>query len=545
MIVARVVAAGVVASLALVACSESPSPDGGGAAPSGPVGRGGTLVAAIDSDPGVLNPAITTSGATHTASELMFNGLVSYVPGEEPQPELAESWDVEEGGALYRFRLRDGVTWQDGEPFTSADVKFTFEKLLFELHSRTKASVGAAIESITTPDQRTVEFRFREPYAPLLRQLDVTEAPILPHHVYGTGDPLENPANTKPVGTGPFMLEEYRPDEEIRLVANPDYFEKGLPKIGKVVMRIIPDPANQVVALESGEVDWLFGVPGPDLSRLQGSGDFDFLRTAVNPGGANCIMTVSFNLERPMFQDVRVRRALAMALDRQQFLDRVLFGQGTVAEAPISSGIPEAHAAGLEGMPTFDRAGAEQLLDAAGWRRDGDRVRKADGVKGVQDGTPLTFDFLHFPNFAGYGQLFKAQLAAVGAEVELAPLEPPVFAETVFTARKFDTNIISYCNGADPEIGVRRMYVSSNIGPVPFSNSSAYRNEEVDRLFDEARATVDEAQRSETYRAIQERLVEDMPYVWLVETESTRVFSARCTGFSASGHFAKTASCTT
>lgn len=544
MIAARALGLGVALSLVLAACAGSAEPDGERGSAKKPQ-RGGTLVAAIDSDPGGLNPAITTSGATHTASELMFNGLVSYVPGQEPQPELAESWEVEEGGALYRFRLRRGVVWHDGEPFTASDVVFTFEKLLFKFHSRTAASVGAAIESITAPDDATVEFRFAQPYAPLLRQLDVTEAPILPEHVYGEGDPLENPANNQPVGTGPFKLAEYRPDTEIRLVANPDYFEDGLPRLDKVVMRIIPDPANQVIALESGEVDWLFGVPGPDLQRLEDSGDFDFLPTTVNPGGSNCVMTVSFNLERPMFQDVRVRRALAMALDRQQFVERVLFGQGKVAEAPISSGIPGANASGLADLPAFDRAGAERLLDEAGWRRDGDGVRTAEGVPGVKDGTRLSFDFLHFPNFAAYGQLLKAQLDEVGADVKLVPLEPPVFAETVFSARDFDTNIISYCNGADPEIGVKRMYVSSTIGPVPFSNSSAYRNDEVDRLFDEARATLDEGERSEIYRQIQERLVQDMPYVWLVETRSTRVFTNRCRGFSPSGHFAKTASCDT
>lgn len=544
MIAARALGLGVAVALVLAGCADNGQPEGKDRSAKKPQ-RGGTLVAAIDSDPGGLNPAITTSGATHTAAELMFNGLVSYLPGEEPQPELAESWEVEEGGALYRFRLRQGVVWHDGEPFTASDVVFTFEKLLFKFHSRTAASVGAAIESITAPDDATVEFRFAEPYAPLLRQLDVTEAPILPEHVYGQGDPLENPANNQPVGTGPFKLEEYRPDTEIRLVANPDYFEEGLPRLDAVVLRIIPDPASQVVALESGEVDWLFGVPGPDLERLEDSGDFDFLPTTVNPGGSNCVMTVSFNLDRPMFQDVRVRRALAMALDRQQFVERVLFGQGKVAEAPISSGIPGAHAAGLAGMPAFDRAGAERLLDEAGWRREGDGVRRAEGVSGVDDGTRLSFDFLHFPNFAGYGQLLKAQLDEAGADVTLVPLEPPVFAETVFSARDFDTNIISYCNGADPEIGVKRMYVSSTIGPVPFSNSSAYRNDEVDRLFDEARATLDEGQRSELYRQIQERLVQDMPYIWLVETRSTRVFTSRCRGFSPSGHFAKTASCDT
>nr|MDQ3611839.1 ABC transporter substrate-binding protein [Actinomycetota bacterium] len=456
--------------------------------------------------------------------------------------ELAESWEVLENGALYRFDLRDGVTWHDGKPFTSADVKFTYEKMLLPLHSRTKASIGAALASITTPDPDTVEFRFKQPYAPLLLQLDVTEGPILPMHLYEGTDIMKNPANAKPVGTGPFKLTSYAPGSELRFAANEDYFKPDLPYLDEVVMRIVPDKGNQVVALESGEVDWLFGVSGPDLKRLKESGNFGFLETAVNPGGSNCIMTVSFNLERPMFQDVRLRRALGHALDREQFLERVLFGQGKVAEAPISSGIPFAHADDLD-VPEFDRAEAEKLLDEAGWKRAGTATRTSSGVTGVPDGTPLAFDFVAFPTFSSYAQLLRAQLAEVGAEVTLVPLEPPVFADTVFKARNFDTNIISYCNGADPEIGVKRMFTTANIGPVPFSNSSAYRNPEVDRLFDEARTTVETGARTEIYKTLQEQVVEDLPYLWIVETESSRVFADTCQGFGPSGHFAETAFC--
>jgi peptide/nickel transport system substrate-binding protein len=535
-------------SLVAMACADSGTDDGGDAqggttttATEEPV-RGGTLVAAIDSDPGQLNPAITTSGSVHTASELMFNGLVALSPELEPVPELAESWEVEDDGALYRFQLRDDVTWHDGEPFTSADVKYSFEEVLVKLHSRTKASVGNALESIETPDEHTIEFRFTEPYAPLLQQLNVTEAPILPRHVYEGTDPQENPANSAPVGTGPFKFASYDPGQEVVLDANPDYFKEDLPYLDRVVLRVIPEEGNQVVALESGDVDWLFGVPGPDLSRLQDSDDFGFLETSVNPGGANCIMTVSFNLERPIFQDQDVRTALAHGLDREQFLSRVEFDQGQVAEAPIHSGIPFAHAEDLD-MPTFDREEAERLLDEAGWVRGGDGTRTAQGVEGVDDGTPLAFDFLAFPTFSQYGELFRAQLAEVGADVRLETLEPPVFADTVFVNRDFDTNVISYCNGTDPEIGVRRMYISSNIGPVPFSNAAAYSNPEVDRLFDEASTTVDPDDRSPIYREIQEIVVEDLPYFWLVETVSTRAYRADCQGFQEAGHFAETAFC--
>lgn len=515
----------------------SPDPSGSGA-----TGGGGTLVLAIDSDPGHLNPAITTSGGTHTASELIYNGLVELGEDLEPLPELAESWTVEEDGAVYTFKLRDGVTWHDGEPFTSADVKFSFEEVLLKFHSRTRASVGPVLDSIETPDDLTVVFNFSEPYAPLLGQLDVTEAPIVAQHIYEGSDPQENPANIEPVGTGPFRFVSYAPDSEIRLERNPDYWKPGLPKLDEVVMRVNPEKGSQVIALEAGDVQWLWGVPGPDQPRLDEDPNIEFLRTDRNPGGSNCIMTMSFNLERPMFADLNVRKAIAHALDRDAFLERVLFGEGRVAEAPISSGIGWAHAADLP-MPGFDTAEAERLLDEAGWTRDGEGTRTAQGVEGVEDGTPLAFDFVHFPSFARYGELLRTQLQQVGAEVELRPLEPPVFAPTVFTERDFDTNIISYCNGTDPEIGVRRMFDSAQIGEVPFSNAAAYENAEVDRLFAEAASTVDQAQRAELYREIQEIVVEEQPYVWIVETSATRAFRTNCSGFKAYGLFAEEATC--
>src|SRR5262247_1246508 len=123
--------------------------------------RGGTLVVAIPSDPGHLNPAITTSGATHTAAELLYNGLLGRDERGNPLPELAESWQVEQGGAVYRVRLQPDVKWHDGTPFTSADVKFSFEDVLLKFHARTKASMGSVLAAIETPDERTVVFRFK------------------------------------------------------------------------------------------------------------------------------------------------------------------------------------------------------------------------------------------------------------------------------------------------------------------------------------------------------------------------------------------------
>lgn len=385
-------------------------------------------------------------------------------------------------------------------------------------------------------------FRFKQPYAPLLQQLDVTEAPIIPMHLYAGSDPAENPVNAAPVGTGPFAFVSYTPDSEIRLKRNAAYWAEDQPRLDEVVMRVIPETGSQIIALEKGEVDWVWGVPGPDESRLDADPNIELLRTDRNPGGSNCIMTVSFNLEKPILQDLRVRQAIAHAIDRQQYVDKILFGQGRVAAAPISSGIPWAHAPGLA-MPAFDTAAAGSLLDDAGWAAGTDGMRTAAGVKDVADGTPLSLDFVHFPSFGRYGELLRTELAAVGIELSLKPLDPPVFAETVFTNRAFDTNIISYCNGPDPEIGVRRMFDSAQIGKVPFSNAAAYSDPAVDALFDTAQQTVDLKARGATYREISEKVIAAQPYVWIVETSGVRGYRLPCTGFQAYAQFAQAATC--
>ncbi len=503
---------------------------------------GRVLVAAIDADPGQLNPAITTNGGVHTAAGLLYDGLVELDSALKPVPGLALRWAIEEDGALYRFHLRPGVRWHDGERFTAADVTFSFDSLLLRYHARTRASLAHVIAAIEAVDDSTVEFRFRQPYAPLLQQLNVVEAPILPRHLFAGADPLNHRANRAPVGTGPYRFASHRPDVEIRYMANDDWYG-GRPDIDHVVLRVIPDPGSQVLALEAGEVDWLFGVPGPERARLRANPAIRFIETSVNPGGSNCITNVALNLDRPLLGDVRMRRALAHAIDRDQFVERVLFGAGRAADAPISSAIPFAHAAGLP-VPAWDTAAAGRLLDGLGWRRGSDGMRVARGVAGIEDGTRLMIGFTQFPSYAPYGDLLRAQLRAVGIELRLVSLEQAVFVETVFTARDFDTAIISYCNGTDPEIGVRRMFVSSSIAPVPFSNAAGYRDAVMDSLWDLAGRALESDTRARLYRQIQELAVRDLPYLSLVETRATRAYRTRCSGFTSASHFAATARCT-
>ena len=503
--------------------------------------RAHTLVAAITTDPGHLNPAITTNGGVHTAADLLYDGLVSIGDDLKPQPALAERWAVEDGGARYRFFLRHDVKWHDGTPFTAADVKFSFDSVLLRFHSRTRASLGPILLHIDTPDDFTVVFQFKRPYAPLLAQLDVSEGPIIPRHLYAGTDPLKSPVNMAPVGTGPYRFVSYTHGAEIRYAANEQYFQR-VPSISSVVLRVIPDGSTQVAALEAGEVDWLFGVPGPDRARLKRDPRIRLEQTAVSPGGGNCITTVGFNLDKPVFRDVRVRHGIAQALDRQQFVDRVAFGDGRMADAPISSAIAFAHASDLH-MPGFDTVEADRLLTAAGWGRTGAGTRVAHGVPAVSDGTPFVITFKVMSGMAPYGELLRAQLRRVGVDLRVVALEPVVFAQTVFTARDFDVSIAPYCQGIDPQIGVQRMFLTSSIAKVPFSNMAGYSNVTMDSLFDAAGSALDITERKRLYREIQALAVKDQPYIWLVETTSTRAHTSRCTGFGPSSHFAATATC--
>lgn len=488
-----------------------------------------TVVVAVPADPGHLNPAITTGSPTHAVADSLFNGLLSLDEKGEPQADLAVRWSLSEDGLRARFELARDATWHDGQPVSAADVKFTFEKVLLRHHARTRASLGPVLESVEVVDSATVEFRLKRPYPALLQQLDVTEAPILPRHVYSAGEIEQNPANVKPVGSGPFRFESYAKDDRVMLARNPRYFKLGLPRIERLAFRVIPDATVQAQALAAGEIDFVGRVAASEIARLQRSERVTLSDVRFGPGGGNCIMTLGFNLDRPALQAREVREAFAAAIDRRQFVERLLLDHGRVADAPISSGIGWAHDAGAFPASLHDPARAKTLLDAAGLKPDSDGVR-------------LTVELVQFASFGRYADLLRDQLGAVGIRVRPRLIDPAAMVDAVFRQRNFDLTLISYCNGSDPEIGLRRMYVSSNIGNIPFSNAAAYRNKEVDDLFETAGSTVNRDRRAEAYRAMQRIVVRDLPYIWLVETDFTVAWKNDLTDFAAwSGQFAERA----
>ena len=497
----------VIAALTFAGCSRGP------AARAEPV----TLVVSLNGDPGALNPAVTTSGNTHPVTDQVFNGLVGLDESLSPVPELAESWSLEDEGRTYRFALRRGVTWHDGAAFTSADVKFTFEEALLKYHSRTRAALQDLVERIETPDDHTVTFRLRRAYSPLLQRLDVVEASIIPKHVYAGQDLLAGEATRHPIGTGPFRFVSYAPADRVVLERNPTYFRKGFPGVDRLVFRIVPTAGTAVAALEKGEIDYVGGVAGPEVDRLRKTPGIAVVSGTGGSGGSVCEDVLIPNLARHPLDDLRVRRAIAMAIDRQFIVNRVYFGQGRPATGPISHLLAWAYTPDVRQYP-HDPAAAMRLLDEA-------------GLKPGRDGERLALTFTHAQTAQRLGQALREQLKTVGITLNLQTVDFNAAVDQVFVKKNFDLGMASFCNGADPDIGVRRVYVSSNIGPFPFSNGAGYRNPRVDALFDEASQFQDRGERRSRYVEIQKILTEDVPYFWLIDSEGWRAYRTAFTGF--------------
>lgn len=541
--------------------------------------RGGTLVAVGFPGPlpaqNTLNPAVNTQGGMQQAAGLLFNGLVEIDDKAEPVPSLATRWDVRDGGRTYEFTLREGVKWHDGTPLTAADVKFSYEAALLRNHARTQSSIGPALAkrcapapappncpSIETTEATggqpgKVLFRFGEPYAPLLQQVTHTDGAIIPKHVWDGKPPPTAatpwPPGQNPIGTGPYKFVSHNASE-IVFERNPDYFQKPLPYLDRVVQRAIPTPAAQVQALTAGEVDWLWSVRGQDLPALRSNPNVRVVTGSQSAGGStNCVLKLAFNLAQkgvppaqvregippahPVLGDVRVRQAIAHGLKTDEYVQKVLQNDGgRLATGPIHSAMGWAHADAP--IPKFDQAQARRLLDQAGWTSSGPGQTRTKG------GTPLTIDLYHFAgNEADLGTKIQQDLAPLGVKVELRQVDP-AGKNALYSARNFDTIAVSNCQGTDPEIGVRRFYHSSAITGAPFTNGAGYKNDQVDRLFVEAAQRLGEGERGPLYKQAQEQIAEDLPYLWLLETVSNRAHTTKCQGFKPyTGHFAESAWC--
>ena len=566
--------------LTAAACSDTDDPPAatGSTGPgqtAEPV-RGGTFVVGLSpplTAQGTLNPAVSTQGGMQQAAGLLFSGLVEIDEKAQPVPELATKWDIRDGGATYTFTLRDDVTFHDGSPLTAGDVKFSFEAALLRNHARAQSSIGPALAqpcaappaapscpSIEATEAAggqpgTVTFRFAKPYAPLLQQLSHSEGAIVPKKIWDGKPPPTAatpwPAGQNPVGSGPFKFVSHDASQ-IVFERNPGYFKTDQPYLDRVVQRAV-EPAAQAQALAAGEIDWLWSVSGQDLPNLRSNPKIEIVTGSQSAGGStNCVLKTVLNLfardakpadvragnapPHPILGDLRVRQAIASALNTSTYVSQVLQGNGALAASPISSQIGFAHVKAP--MPAFDGAAAGKLLDEAGWASPG------AGRTRTRNGQPLVLDMVHFAgNERALATKMTQDLALVGVEVKQQQVDG-TGKNALYSGRGFDTMIVSHCQLTDPEIGVRRFYHSSAISGAPFTNGAGYRNADVDRLFDEAARELDPKKRGTAYEQVQKQIAADLPYLWLLETVTVRGQQKACRDIRAySGHFLEAASC--
>jgi peptide/nickel transport system substrate-binding protein len=509
-----VVAALVAATVASAAPSASTVE--AAAAPQPKPRYGGTLVVAAG-DPGVLNPAITSSGQAHPITGQIFNGLIRLDRNFKAQPDLARKWQISKDGRTYTFYLAQNARWHDGRRFTAHDVKYTYDEVLLKLHPRTR-TLADVIDRITVLRPHIVRFHLKHRYAPFMSWLDEDNGAILPRHLYQGTDPLTNPANTSPVGTGPFRFESYTRGDRVVLVRNRTYFKPGLPYIDRLIFRAMPTAAA-AQAFDAGEVQLFMFPSGPDALRLANRRDVTV--TERGREGFARVVPLILNTKRRPFDDVRVRQAMAHALDKGFIARTAYAGVLGPATSPLTKHIPWAYTNRVQQYPR-NLARARQLLDQAGMR---------PGAGGVRFRTSLIFD----APWTRQAELIKAQLAEVGIEVDLRLMEFNTWVQRLYVDKDFDMGYTNFTHPPDPDVGWKRIYVCSNIVPAPFTNGAQYCNRTVDRLFDQATRELSRPKRGALYRQIQEIVARDVPVIPLADGIGPWIYKSEFQGFTNAG----------
>lgn len=458
---------------------------------------GGKVVFADFAEPANINPALS-SESTYV-SHLIFDSLVEPDPATgAATPGLAASWDQTPDGLTSTFHLRPNLKWSDGQPLTADDAKFTFDVIRDPRNASPYKSNFDQIASTDVADPMTLKVTLKAPACSFL--LNAMSMPVLPKHALANSTDLtKDPFNAEPsTGSGPFVFKERQKGDHITLVANPNYW-RGKPKFDQWILKVVPDANVEALQLKTGEVD--YSIVQPDaMQELQQSGldikaffahGFDFL---------------TYNEQRPLFQDARVRQALTYALDRNQIVDQVLFGQGQVVNTPI----PTVSWAFDAGLPQFayNLDTSRQLLADAGW------TPGADGTL-QKNGAPFKFELATNSGNkvrAADTVIAQAQFKKLGIDVTLNTLELSAFNQKTRQQRDFDAVVF----GATVDIDPDQSAIWSDQTPNG-QNFIGYSNPKIDQLLQQA-ATVPgcgQAERTQLYQQFQETLAQDQPYTFL------------------------------
>lgn len=478
--------------------------------------QGGRIVMGSIGEPSNLIPFIASDSASHEVSGLLYVALLRYNRDLEIEPWAASSYEVLEGGKLLRFNLRKGIRWQDGEELTADDVEFTYRLIIAPTTPTPYAGDFLAVQEFRKTGRYSFEVRYDKPFA---RSLISWMQDIMPKHVLEGQDLRTTPFGRNPVGAGPYRLESWEPGSRVVLRANPDYFE-GRPYLDEVVYRIIPDNATMFLELKAGKLDMMGLSPQQYLRQTDGyTWERDWHKYRYLSFGYTYL---GYNLKHPFFADVRVRQAIAHAIDRTGIIKGVLLGQGEPTVGPYKPGTWVYN----ENIPaySYDSAAASALLREAGWKdSDGDGVLDKDGV-------PFAFTIL---TNQGNDQRIKtatiiqSQLKAVGIAVQIRTVEWAAFIKEFVNKGRFDAVLLGWNITQDPD--AYDVWHSSKAEPGGL-NFVGYRNAEVDALLEKARRTFDQEERKRLYDRFQEILHRDQPYCFLYVPYALPVVAARFRG---------------
>ena len=471
---------------------------------------GGTLVVATALEPTYYQTNYQWDGGVVYISHNILSKLCYWDEDTKTMvPDLAESWEASEDLMTWTFHLREGVTWHDGEPFTAADVKWTFDSILEYGDQAYTYTYVKMVESVETPDDYTVVFHMAYPCGTFVESVGDYQGPdILPAHIYEGTDPYTNPANQNPVGTGPFKFVEYEPGNYCRLEANTDYYGDG-PYLDEVIYSFTPDLTTATTALEAGEVGWMTATPSfAEADRLA---TVDGI--TVETQGTNIVQWTQFNLSeeaaRPYISDVRVREAICWAIDNQNIADVLYMGYVEPSDNWYTSTVEWAVNRDVE-YPGYDVDKANQILDDAGYERGADGYRFELTYRCF---TTSIFGTTDIPT------LVAQYLDAVGIKLNVERYEWAVRAEYLDENLEWDMCSAGGSRGPDPNS-------FANVWGYSTSNKTRYYNDEVMSLFEQGTMYATQEERAPYYKEIQEIFAEDIPYYNYIEYSYVRPHGA-------------------
>jgi peptide/nickel transport system substrate-binding protein len=437
------------------------------------------LTTAIGSNPPTLDPQVTFNGFSFHVTNQLYETLVRVTPEGEIVPGLATDWSYPDPTTL-RMTLREGVTFHDGTPLDAETVVASFERILDPATAAPGRFVLTSIDEVRAVDASTVELVADPPFAPLLAHLAHPVAAIVPvTHADTLG--------REPVGTGPFTFVRWVDGSEVVLAANPDYWG-GAPAIGEVVVRIIPEVSTQIVELRAGGVDMIFNLPADSYLSLAGDAA---IVTESRPGWGSAHL--GLNVANPKLADLRVRQAIAHAIDKTLITEEFFRGLATPAVAPIPGTV--LHAADLDEPYPYDPEASRALLADAG-----------------EVGLRLRLDLFQNPDLESVAQVLQFSLAEVGIDLEIRVQDFSAFTQAV---EREDIELFLTTWGTVTLDADYTLYAFFHSDEVPANNRSRWVDPEIDALLETGRDTPDEAVRAEAYREVQARAVAELPMVTL------------------------------